>query len=203
MTIGTKTVLFGAHQFLLHPWFVAWAWWELYGFPWDPRLWVAFFVHDLGYIGKPDLDGEEGEQHPVLGAKIMHALFDRGRSRRDHLGYYPLIWLPRSSYWYDFMLLHSRFFAKKLQRPYSRLCVADKLAISLTPSWLYLPLVNLTGEIALYRKTTAQRTNEQWSDKERSQLLGASQREWHKGVQAYCRRWAYAHRDGAADTWTP
>ena len=52
MNIGTKSVLFGAHQFLIHPWFVAWGWWTLYGFPWDPRLWVAFVVHDLGYIGK-------------------------------------------------------------------------------------------------------------------------------------------------------
>jgi len=41
-------------------WFVAWGWWTLYGFPFDPRLWVAFFVHDLGYIGKPNMDGPEG-----------------------------------------------------------------------------------------------------------------------------------------------
>src|SRR3990167_10895950 len=52
LTIGTKSVLFGAHQFLIHPWFVAWAWWKLYGFPFDPRLWVAFYVHDIGCLGK-------------------------------------------------------------------------------------------------------------------------------------------------------
>lgn len=44
MTVGTKSLLFGAHQFLIHPWFVAWGWWTLYGFPFDPRLWAAFFV---------------------------------------------------------------------------------------------------------------------------------------------------------------
>lgn len=77
MNIGTKSVLFGAHQFLIHPLFVALAWWRLYGFPWDPRLWVAFFVHDLGYWGKPNMDGEEGEQHPMLGARIMGWLFDQ------------------------------------------------------------------------------------------------------------------------------
>ena len=60
MNIGIKSVLFGAHQFLIHPWFVAWGWWTLYGFPFDPRLWVAFFVHGLGYIGKPNMDGPEG-----------------------------------------------------------------------------------------------------------------------------------------------
>ena len=45
LRVGTKSVLWGAHQFLLHPLFVAWAWWRLYGVPWDPRLWVAFVVH--------------------------------------------------------------------------------------------------------------------------------------------------------------
>ena len=30
MRIGTKSVLFGAHCFLLHPWFVAWGWMDLY-----------------------------------------------------------------------------------------------------------------------------------------------------------------------------
>ena len=70
MRVGTKSVLFGAHCFFLHPWFVAAAWWRLYGFPWDPRLWVAFFVHDIGYLGKPNMDGPEGESHPELGARI-------------------------------------------------------------------------------------------------------------------------------------
>jgi hypothetical protein len=30
MKVGTKSVLFGAHQFATHPWFVAAAWWKLY-----------------------------------------------------------------------------------------------------------------------------------------------------------------------------
>jgi hypothetical protein len=30
MKLGTKSVLFGAHCFLLHPWFVAAGWWKLY-----------------------------------------------------------------------------------------------------------------------------------------------------------------------------
>lgn len=29
MRVGTKSILFGAHQFLLHPLFVAWAWTRL------------------------------------------------------------------------------------------------------------------------------------------------------------------------------
>jgi hypothetical protein len=71
MKMGTRSVLYGVHNPLLHSWFVAAAWWQLDGFPWDPRLWVAFFVHDFGYWGKPNMDGPEGEGHPELGAKIM------------------------------------------------------------------------------------------------------------------------------------
>jgi hypothetical protein len=76
MTIGTKSILYGAHCFLIHPFIVARAWWRLYGFPWHPLLWLSFFVHDLGYIGKPNMDGPEGKRHPFLGADIM-SLFDR------------------------------------------------------------------------------------------------------------------------------
>ena len=71
MTVGTKSVLFGAHCFLIHGFFVARGWWTLWGFPWDPRLWTAFFVHDLGYLGCGDMDGSQGEEHVQLGAKIM------------------------------------------------------------------------------------------------------------------------------------
>jgi hypothetical protein len=130
MKTGTKSVLFGAHCFLLHPWFVAAAWWQLYGFPFDPRLWMAFIVHDIGYIGKPNMDGPEGERHPYRGAQIMGALFGER--------------------WYRFTLLHSRYLAKTLGSQPSRLCVADKLAIALTPAWLYLPMVRATGEVREY-----------------------------------------------------
>ena len=75
MKVGTKSVLFGAHCFLIHPFFVAAAWWKLYGFPWDPRCWAAFFLHDIGYLGKPNMDGIEGERHVLLGGRIMGCLF--------------------------------------------------------------------------------------------------------------------------------
>ncbi len=75
MKIGTKSVLAGAHCFLIHPLFVAWAWTKLFGFPWDPRLLVAFAVHDIGYLGRDDMDGESGEEHVVLGARLMGWLF--------------------------------------------------------------------------------------------------------------------------------
>ena len=93
MTIGTRSVLFGVHQFAIHGWFVAWAWWRLYGVPLDPRLWVAFFVHDLGYIGRGDMDGAEGEEHVWFGANLMDGLF--------------------GVEWGRLCLYHSRFWAKR------------------------------------------------------------------------------------------
>ena len=212
MRVGTKSVLFGAHQCLIHPWFVAYAWWTLYGFPWDPRLWVAFFVHDLGYIGKPNMDGPEGERHPVLGASLM-AIFD---------GVWPIrpkfliggegiatCWMTsrgavHMGTWAKFCLLHSCYFAKTLGLQPSRLCVADKLAIALTPWWLYLPMVRATGEVHEYMAHAHHRIkgNEAVSEDEKRRLTSGQQYDWYRGVQDYCRRWAYEHRDGKVDTWT-
>lgn len=172
MKIGTKSILFGVHQFAVHPWIVAYSWWQLYGFPFDPRLWVAFFVHDIGYWGKPNMDGPEGELHVESGAWLMHLLFGER--------------------WYWFTLLHSRFYAKKFDKPFSRLCVADKLAIANTPKWLYLWQANLTGEIKEYMEAKGARTP----------AIGRTQCEWLEAVQNYCRSWAYEHRDGREDTWT-
>ena len=53
MRVGTKSVLFGVHALWIHPFFVAWAWWKLFGFPWDLKLWFAFLLHDAGYIFCP------------------------------------------------------------------------------------------------------------------------------------------------------
>lgn len=200
MTVGTKSVLFGAHQFAIHPWFVAAAWWKLYGFPFDPRLWVAFFVHDLGYIGKPNMDGPEGETHPILGARIMWRLFDSTNDR--HLT--PPQLSPRFGRWGLFSLLHSRYYAKTLGLQPSRLCIADKLALALTPAWLYLPMVRATGEIDEYMAHAAYRIkgNEAVSESERQRLTSGDQRAWYAGVQSYMRRWVAEHKDGRADTWT-
>lgn len=207
MTIGTKSVLYGAHAFWFHPWFVAAAWWKLFGFPLDPRLWVAFFVHDLGYISKPNMDGEEGEQHPAFGAWIMTTLFDGGIVLRPKIA--EMQWMGQcrvelGETWGLFTLLHSRYFAKRLGLKPSRLCMADKLALAMTPAWLYLPMVRATGEIHEYMAQAKHRIqgNEAVSDDERRGLLSGSQRDWYAGVQAYMRRWVAEHKDGRKDTWT-
>ena len=49
----------------------------MYSFPWDARLWFAFWLRDVGYVDKPNMDGAEGETHVELGAKIMGLLFGK------------------------------------------------------------------------------------------------------------------------------
>lgn len=195
MKLGTKSVLFGAHCFFLHPWFVAYAWYKLYGFPFDPRLWVAFVVHDLGYIGKPDMDGDEGELHPYFGAKIMH-VFDGWQCVfniwDDGIGCTRYF---RKKTWYNFTLYHSRFLAKKNGVQYSKLCVADKLAIAITPAWLYLPMVRATGEIKEYMKMASINSGGKIAV-QNSQLV------WYLAVQDYVRKWVAEHKDIKEDTWT-
>jgi len=195
MKIGTKSVLYGAHCFFIHPWFVFAAWWKLYGFPFDPRLWVAFFVHDLGYWGKPNMDGKEGETHVVWGARVMLRLFDK--KRKDGT--------PEDLTWYEFCLLHSRYYAKQLEKQPSKLCYADKLAICLEPAWFYLFRVNLSGEIKEYMALAKTRTKqgEPVTKYESMRLNGDSQFAWFYSMTEYLRRWVAVHKDGAKDTWTP
>jgi hypothetical protein len=130
MKLGTRSILFGAHCWFIHPWFVAVAWTKLYRFPYDPRLWVAFFVHDLGYIGMPNMDGIEGQRHPELGGQIMSWLFGKE--------------------WGEFTRFHSRYYARLENKPVSPLMAADKLAAFYTPAWLYVPMATLSGEIYEY-----------------------------------------------------
>lgn len=126
MCIGTRSVLWGYHAFWLHPWFVAWAWVRLYGWPTDYRYWLAFLVHDLGYWGKPNMDGEEGERHVLWGANWMFQRF----------GYH----------WGVFTMYHSRFYARRYGGEPSMLCFADKIAFTLYPTWLIRVLWMLSGE---------------------------------------------------------
>ncbi len=117
MTRGTNSLLFGAHQIFVHPLIVAYCWWKLYGFPYDPRLWLCFIVHDWGYFGMPNMDGVYGKWHPGFGGAIVGSIFGQR--------------------WGTFCILHSRYIANFLMMPPSKLCYADKLAIRYTPKWMY------------------------------------------------------------------
>lgn len=185
LKVGTKSVLFGAHCFLIHPFFVMAAWIKLYGFPFHPAIWLSFFFHDLGYWGKPNMDGPEGETHVELGAKILGFIFGKK--------------------WADFSRYHSRFYAKKDGVQPSKLCFADKLAMCYEPDWLYLIRVNLSGEIDEYMKLAEARNlaGEQKNKYESEKLATNSQMDWRKACVSYVKRWVYEHIDGKVDTWTP
>ena len=182
--MGTRSVLCGAHCFFLHPFFVAAGWTKLYGFPLDPRLWAAFFLHDLGYVGKTNMDGPEGELHPYFGANAMSLLFDRR------------FWSDAGE-WYNLCLCHSRYLCKTLGMQPSKLCFADKLATALTPSWLYLPMVTMTGEIEEYlRNGETADASTHWKP------TGADKKVLHTQLRNYMRLWVAEHVNGEADTWT-
>lgn len=184
MKIGTRSILFGAHCLFLHPCVLAISWTLLYGLPRDWRLYLAFFVHDLGYFGKTDIDGPEGEEHVHLGARIMRRLC--------------------GDEWEEFTRCHSRYWAKRTGRPFSRLCVADKLAFVITPLWLYLPMARWTGELAEYMRRAQcsvedLRNLQPW---EARCLTTGDERSFLAGLRSYVKRWVEHHRDLAEDHWT-
>lgn len=153
MNVGTKSILFGVHQFIIHPVSVFLAWHELYGWPnWKET--VCIFIHDWGYWGCHDMDGEEGKRHPEWAA---------GWAAR-HLGIH----------WYHVCLYHSRYYAKLLRSEPSQLCWADKLSCKYDPWWLYLPRAILSGEIKEYR---------QHASEFGAVPLSASHRDWYRWAQ--------------------
>lgn len=219
LPIGTRSVFYGVHCFFLHPLFIAAGWWKAYGTApvlvgarlidttaerldarnsivreeWqrvytsllDPRLWLAFLVHDLGYLGKPNMDGPEGETHPELGARIMRRLFGEP--------------------WGEFVLTHSRYYAKQLGREPSALCLADKWVFLLEPAWLYLPRARWSGELEEYLDVAQHRaasTDTMMNDEERRGMLTRDPQVWHRSVRAYMTRWIAANAGGGPDTWT-
>jgi len=169
MKVGTRSLLFGVHQVFIHPWFVAAGWIKLYGWTWDLRIWAAFVVHDWGYWGKPNMDGPEGETHPVLGADIM--------------------WLLFGNEWRRFALLHSRFYAKSWGVPPSKLCYADKMAIVMTPWWVYLPLARLSGELNEYM-TRGKDPHGKYAGEGQ---VSDNAKEWYLKVQSFVASWIDTH----------
>lgn len=157
MRVGTKSVLFGYHAFWLHPFMVAEAWRRIHGFPWDPRLWVAFLVHDIGYLGCADMDGKQGPLHPFMGAGIMAFLFDWVQDP----------WKADEETWHDFVLCHSRQTAERYFKPWSKLCAPDKLAFLLYPRWLLRCLYWMSGELEEYRRNTGGKSFDEWYERVR------------------------------------
>lgn len=143
--MGTRSVLFGAHQFIWHPLTVCRAWKELYGTPTFKEV-VCIFVHDIGYLGKKTIDGEDGKTHPELGAKIAKLLF--------------------GDVYYQLVLYHSRSYSKLDGQLPSKLCWADKLSIKYDNKRFYIWRTRLTGEMKEFRKNNECVVSELKSDSE-------------------------------------
>jgi hypothetical protein len=177
MRVGTKSVLFGAHAFYLHPIVALVAYTRLFGLPRDPRLLLAIGVHDWGYWGMASVEGDGSEAHVELGGRIM----DRLCGRR----------------WGVFVRRHSRSWCERHGQPYSPLCVADKLAFVITPAWLYLPMARASGELGEYMAAAdGHESGGKFTQAERNLLQSRDTKLWLRGLKSYTRRWVEAHRNG-------
>ena len=123
------------------------------------------------------MDGPDGEEHVVRGARIMGALFGAA--------------------WEDECLRHSRYWSRRIKRPISRLCLADKLAFALAPTWLYLQMARWTGELDEYmaRSRERQAGDNGFTEEELRLIRSASGKEWLRGLQSYTLRWVDRNRD--------
>lgn len=156
MTTGTKSLLFGVHQFFWHPFTVWMAWIYLYRKLPNWRETLCIFVHDWGYWNCRNMDRDDGESHPEAGAYLLHR------------------WYPGDLYSFNLCLYHSRHYARDCGRAPSQLCWADKASIKFEPCWFYLLRAKLSGELQEYREASA-----------RCGLvpLKASNKEWFQIVQ--------------------
>lgn len=179
MKKGTKSLLFGVHQFLWHPITVWIAWMWLFRELPNWREMVCIVIHDWGYWGKANMDDEEGERHPEVGAAIAGWLFDRPLSCKSwnplKILHDAVLWDHRSNGDYlQLCLFHSRHYARNACQDPSSLCWADKLSIIFEPWWLYLPRAWASGELAEYRKIAAGAG---------FIPLTASHREWYRWIK--------------------
>jgi hypothetical protein len=162
MKTGTKSVLFGVHAFWFHPITVALAWRRLYG-RW-PQWWQAIVIllHDVGYWGCDDMDGECGRLHPERGARWSEVIVLRldllRRRLTPHRLYKKLLaWLSGDTdrleryrmidFWeaanlgelaWELSIYHSARYAGRVEEPPSDLCLPDKASIFFDPPWFYL-----------------------------------------------------------------
>jgi hypothetical protein len=138
----------------------------------DWRLWLAFFLHDIGYWGLEYMDDAQGELHPLRGAWLV------SQWGGHHDG----------EQWYKFSIMHSRYMAQRWGgAPLSNLYGADKLAIALTPWWLYVPLTRLTGEIREYREAQKNRDDYDMHGHRRGRVSFREDVRWYREVQAKMR----------------
>jgi hypothetical protein len=132
-------------------------------------------LHDIGYFARDEMDGPSGEEHVVLGARMMGWLF--------------------GPVWADECYRHSRYWSRRMGLPVSRLCLADKLAFAMTPAWLYIPMARWTGELAEYMERSKERQggDRSFTGQELMLLESGTAADWLRGLQSYTLRWVDQH----------
>ena len=153
LPVGRRSLLFGVHNILWHPYTVYRAWKKLYGKPSRKELY-CIFVHDWGYWNAKDMDGETGRDHSEYGAKLARKKYG------DEYG--------------ELVLFHSRHYAVRHGAIPSKLCWADKYSILYDWKWFYLLRAKLSGEIKEYRKSNAHLIDISKSDSEWFDYVRAS-----------------------------
>jgi hypothetical protein len=143
MKVGTKSLLFGVHQFVWHP-FTVWRAWRHYHKR-TPTFWetVAIVVHDWGYWGCDNMDGEQGITHPDRGALFIYWLYARTHSGKGRN-------ITQALNLWELVRCHSSHHARNIGGSPSALCAPDKLSVLFDPPWWYLLRGCLSGEIGEY-----------------------------------------------------
>lgn len=159
MNRGTKSLLFGAHQFFIHPFTVWLAWIKLHHKAPTWKELVCILIHDWGYWGCKEMDGEDGANHPIWAATQAMLWFDHSSTKYEY---------------YCLCMYHSRHMAKKRGSGVSPMFYADKLSFAYVPWWLYIFMARLSGELQEYKALTLKAG---WHGPD------CSDRDWHRIVR--------------------
>jgi hypothetical protein len=147
MPVGTRTLLFGCHQFIIHPVFVLLASWRLFGLRYmmNWREWLAAFVHDWGYWGCADIDGIDGAHHPIRSVSGTIVSRILGTYMDITTAYNLRHYIQRHS-WFAITKIYMESIYGVPEPFLSRLYYSDKLGSAMVPSWLWATQAWLTGE---------------------------------------------------------
>lgn len=130
MTEGTKSYLFGCHQFLLHPLWVLMAW-KLEYKAW-PCWWelICILLHDVGICGRQYMSNDKAKEgHWELGAALSSKIIMYLTPRRKRLTLSP------TPYWYRARKLIAGHCPNESHLPKSKLFIPDKRSFLVAPIW--------------------------------------------------------------------
>lgn len=148
MKIGTKSLLFGCHQFLWHPLTVALAYRKLFRQWPDLVGWLCIVFHDVGYWGRGDIDGKEGKLHPLLGAQLVGKLVYWWSRLRGNKEFSSCLIGAEAAHR---CIFHSGSLARDNGEAPSDICWADKFSLFIEPEWFYLLRTRLSGEMLEFK----------------------------------------------------